>query len=1411
MELGAAIIRLEADASSVMGQIKALRGQVEGETGKVAQGWDKSWSGMGGSASSVLRGIAGVAGVSLGAAGVVGFLKGATSAALEFDLQMDKVASRLSGADFGMLGKLGDDVGDMSVKFGEGTKGLTDGLADIIDAGIPASQAVGVLDNSVLLAKGHMAEVSPVISSVTSILQGFKIAAADSGHVVDVLANTADRGRGPMEGLAGTIGFLSPYAEQAGFSLEETAAAVSTLTRESVPLEKTGMALRMMFGNLSEAMEKGAIKSTTLSGAIAELEGMEEKERNAIVGSDRVRIAYNVLLQQSAGYTEDLALATDRAGTAQEKWARISGDAAQKMDSLKQAAVGFARSVGEGLSVLLDQSGVLDDLKDGFVGLAESIRGTREIGDLGRTISDIGEGAASAVSAFQKSKSEVEGLVGQYNSLSQEISGLDKGSAEYAKKQAALTEVMEKIGRIVPTAITAFGKYGEVLSIDTEIAGDFVASQEKVLAATLRVKEAQAKLVIAEIGTKRNELLREESGLLASVAEKQKIVDDMLARYNDLVVSDAAIKSGYETANENLNEEEAALAKVQVELAQYRQAEEELKAVKDILAQANSGEISSNQELVKRLQDVTSGTDKAAEADKRASDATKDHKDNVEDLTKAVKQASDEWGQYYKDQERLSGWSRDQIIADIEAEIRALEASGKKGSADWEALWSLRKQYTEDAIADEIAAERDAAQRITDIWAGVNEDIKSAMSDSLADMITGDADFEDALKDLGNRIKDSFAQGFADALIEKSGFDLLFKGNMLDLGASVGGLGTSIVSTLGGAFSDVTDWLGITGEATAGLGEGLGEVSIAAGETGAALDYSGAVAQIEAAEAASAELASSTAVAAESWDTMGEVIEEGTGAALEQTTALTESSKGLFSTWSAGIATVGGLATGLVATYVGASKMSDALKGGDGAARQFAAGLGNIVAPATMALSILGETGDVISGITAGAVIGTQILPGLGTVLGGLAGAAASFAEGLGIGGSHVTFEEEFNKYIQDFAEGTKTEEELFQQVYLRMANYANDFWGTQDELLNQSLEDRQAYYDKFAALTDAQGNSLFSEDQLSKMRDALQLSEDEAEKAAMAIRTSFENAGLSINATFYDAFGGSEMMDALDGWKEKWEEAVAEVQESGGDVWAIFEDKLRELPGMTDETMSRIKETLEGLKGEVDLSIDTVSGKETGGGKGGKESKVKYGGLLVPEGEMLAEVMRDQVIPGLASFVSELTTSGQGFANLSEQQASSVLNLIGAEDTLANRQSLMGQTAEGTSSALNNLIAATYGTAEGTGALGSEYDNLVGKIGGFAWGDWMLPLNWQEYIKEVNLSNFVEGVDLREFASSASSSKQMRGSLRGEGRESISVVIESGAIRIGQVRTDADMDEIGDKIAEQIVRANKLALKRVG
>ncbi len=1508
MELGAAIIRLEADASSVMGQIKALRGQVEGETQKVAQGWDKSWNDMGSSAAGTMKKIGSLFGVSLTAAGLVMGFEAAVGASFEFDQQMDAVQQRLSSEMLPMMGDFNSAVHEMAVEFGTGTASLAAGLGDIIDAGIAPAQSLGVLHDSAVLARGGLMETGAAASNVTTVLKAFNLDASESGRVIDVFANVADRGRGSMDGLSSGLASLSKLAHDNGISLEELAAALATATRNGVPMEQAIMGLKMVIMEMTKEDEKAATASAKyglelgrgkleaggFSKAIEALAGATERDRNAVVGNAKARTVFNSLLGDAAGYAQDYSTEMGKAETAQERANRILEEASTKWDRAGEAGRDALTAIGDGLVLALDKAGALDTITNGLIGISRAIKGLSFEGAVSNLKSDID----SIVGSFDKEQAKLTDLVAKHSELTRVLQEGKPGSQEYSAAQGELYGVIEDIVAIVPEARENISEYGSAFGVNIGKVRDFTAAQREYYQLQLQIKRNEAELLVLQ-GKEKAE--KAESDLAKATRELdawQSAIRDIQANqsqgiFGDVITQETIDKFSFFEGG--FTRMDGLFRSAGTNLATWRAEEDEARQAV-LAAQVAIDKQAASQRLLDSLtEQITQKTsfwgeatgmlpgimDRAASSIKKTGEETNTLTEEIGEQIEGIKEWEDGWSSFYKDQADLSGWTTDQILADIDRRIAEMEKEGRQGSEEYRALCTVRVGYLRESLVEQRKAEEEARQAISDIWVGVSNDIKSAMSDSLAGIFTGD---DDALKQFPDRIKETFAHGFADALIEKSGFDFKFKNNMLDLGGFASSIfggkgGSGLLGGLSSGFSKITDWLGITSSTAkmtagemAGLSEGFASVGETATVAGDTITYTGE--SMLAFPAAGSEAAKGMTVV--------------TGEAGKTTVALNS-------------------------TAGAAGKVAPELtKAGQGLAGM------NLALPATAAYlaAITGQLGEIpqkISKIGTAAAIGTAALGPLGTLLGGIGGAIAEFGSDVfGVGGSHVPFEAEFKKYLEDFANGAMSQEALFAQVYLRMTNYATDFWGTQGNLLEADLETRREYYEKFADLIDSSGSPLFSEEQLSKMRDALQLSTDEAEKAAMAVRTSFEVAGKAIDDKFWNKFKDSSwMLDILGDFGSVWDQAVSEAQASGGDVWAIFEQKMMEIPGMTAEIMGKVKESIAELRGEVDLSVDTAAAdesfdhladalgialgkagkdigefasqvesvankwlqgwdidlganlksipgmsdeyvgrlkeelkklkesgtttftldedfenrlKEVAGnpdlwegitegrgkeGKGGKD-KIKYGGLLVPEGEMLAQVMSEQVIPSLAAFVSDLTATGQGFANLNDQQASSVLNLIGAEDTLANRQSLMGQTAEGTSAALNTLIAATLGTAEGAGALGGEYDTLVGKIGGFAWGDWMLPIDWQQFIKEVNLANFVAPVDMNDYVAPASGRLPSSTGRLSAGKTSALVENINVFLRVGQVRTEADLAEFERTISQRLTRSVRNALAEV-
>jgi TP901 family phage tail tape measure protein len=1446
---------------------------------------------MGSSAGNTLKKIGSLFGVSLGAAGLVMGFKAAVGAAFEFDQQMDAVQQRLSADMLPMMEEFNAGVMDMSVKFGEGTASLASGLGDIIDAGIAPSQALSVLNDSAILAKGGLFETETAARNVTTVLKAFNLDASESGRVIDIFANVADRGRGSMEGLSSGMASLSKLASDNGVSMEELGAALATATRNGVPMEQAIMGLKMVIMEMTKEDDKAATASGKLgltlgqgklgagefAQAIEILSRATEADQTACINNSKAKTLLNSLLKDAAGFSRDYTTEIGKAGTAEERWGRIAEEAGTKWEKAKAAGTGVLVTIGDGLTILLDKSGILDNVTEGIVSL------TREMKGSGSSFSDITKEIKSTSDAYTTQRDNINALAAEYESLSTKLSELPAGSKEYLDTQTKLEEVTNKIANILPDAVDGWDDYGNAISINIGYVETFNEQQKVAFERTMELKRAQLDLKAS----------MDKDAYEQAKADLSEYSQMILEAREDL----RQIQSGERTGVDFEGPGGEQLVKT------IESLETKVKAAR-VTVQSYQNTLDELDEANKTLADTTTFwgqatgllpgiMDKAAGSIKKVGTSTADLNDEIDEQIEGVSEWQKEWESFYKDQADLSGKTTNEILADIDRRIAEMEKEGRMGSDEYKALCNTRVSYLRDSLIEQREAEEEAAQRITDIWDGVNEDVKNSMSTALGDMFSGDSNFEDALSSMGDKIKDSFAQGFASALVEKSGFDLAFKGNMLDLGKSASSIfggggagGGGMLDGLSKGFSAITDALGITSAAaaqTAGEMAGIGEAVPPVVE---GLQFPGAANGL-----------STVTVAA-----------DGTTTALNGTAAAA-SSAGISIAGYAAIAAIG-----LNGVVQGTEDIHEAWGSGDKSlAEKFgrtAIGVTKIISPATALTGTMAglfgasnETADKISDVTAAMVLGAAVAGPFGAALGGL------WASG-NIGGQHVSFEEDMSENFENAQKTGQGIEDVFRSTYLRMTNYANDYWGTQENLMAEDYVTRLAYYNKFAALKQANGESLFSEEQLSKFRDALQISTNQAEREAMAIRTAYDNSFNSIKDKMWETFSGSAwQFDIIGDWEVQWKAAMDEAKASGGDAWSIFIEKMKSVPGMTDEIMAKLSQMIGNLSEEVDLTIDTKGaadsfrglvdqigvslgkaglsteeyasrveniaskflagwdidlgenlksipgmtgdmvsklaeelralkesgvtefdlgpdfetrlkevasnsglwpGIESGGegkdGKGGK-GKTKFGGMLVPGVEELGNALREQVIPGLTAFVSELVNSGQGMANLNETQASSILNLIGAEDTLANRQTLMGQTAEGTSNALNTLLAASYSGAEGQQMFGDGFGSLTDQIGTFAWGNWMLPVNWQEYIKEVNLSNFVAGVDLTNFVTRGSGA---RGTLRGEGSAAPTVGNINISLRIGQVSTESDFSEFEKRVSKSLTRSIKNALAEV-
>lgn len=151
----------------------------------------------------------------------------------KFEKQMAEIKTMLFGQEEAFA-NLERGVKDLSLKYGEGTKTLSRGLYDILSAGVPAADALNVLDVSAKAAVAGLTTTGVTADAITSVINAFGLEAKNATAIAETLARTVIKGKTTWGELAPQIGKTVSNAALAGITFEEVAASISMLTQRGV-------------------------------------------------------------------------------------------------------------------------------------------------------------------------------------------------------------------------------------------------------------------------------------------------------------------------------------------------------------------------------------------------------------------------------------------------------------------------------------------------------------------------------------------------------------------------------------------------------------------------------------------------------------------------------------------------------------------------------------------------------------------------------------------------------------------------------------------------------------------------------------------------------------------------------------------------------------------------------------------------------------------------------------------------------------------------------------------------------------------------------------------------------------------------------------------------------------------------
>lgn len=376
-------------------KIKVSMEEIKGKDGKL------NWEGLkkGGSATKALgEGI-----TELGSSMTLGLTVpivaaggAATSMAAGFDDAMSQVQGALGGASTDM-----DGLRDLALQLGADTvfsaTESAQAMVELAKGGLTEAQIKGgALAASMDLAAAGQLNLADAAATTVQMMGSFGLGAGDATRIANALAGAANASSADVSDLTQAMSQCSAQASLAGWSLEDTAAALALFADHGVKGSDAGTSLKTMLQRLAAPTDQAAeaiaayglnIRDSNgqmkdISGIADELTGklggLSDAERDAalqtIFGSDASRAAAILMQSGSEGMAKYIAATND--ATAAETMANAQkGELSWALENMggavESASIAFGTALAPAITAV---AGVIGNVAEAFASLPAGVQ-----------------------------------------------------------------------------------------------------------------------------------------------------------------------------------------------------------------------------------------------------------------------------------------------------------------------------------------------------------------------------------------------------------------------------------------------------------------------------------------------------------------------------------------------------------------------------------------------------------------------------------------------------------------------------------------------------------------------------------------------------------------------------------------------------------------------------------------------------------------------------------------------------------------------------------------------------------------------------------------------------------------------------------------------------------------------------
>lgn len=315
----------------------------------------------------------------------------------DFDQAVANVNSMM-GLTPPQVNNLKNQLIDLSKTVPEGPTALANALYGVVGAGVPANQAMSVLNVSAKAATAGQTDLGTATNALIAVMDSYGLKADSLGKISDQMFAANQAGAMTFDSFAKSIGNVAGPAAQVGVSFDQVAAATAALTNQGLSAQRATQGLRALLVGIA-APTQGATKEAQALGIQWDSATLKSK---GLVGM------LQTAMKATGGNTEELkklipniaawTAATDLGGKGAQSYAQamqtMSKSAGSTNSAMEEQEKGFAEQVAR-------MKASLETLQITFVQ------------SFGPSLTGIVNGISSLIKAFTSLSPSAQKLIGE--------------------------------------------------------------------------------------------------------------------------------------------------------------------------------------------------------------------------------------------------------------------------------------------------------------------------------------------------------------------------------------------------------------------------------------------------------------------------------------------------------------------------------------------------------------------------------------------------------------------------------------------------------------------------------------------------------------------------------------------------------------------------------------------------------------------------------------------------------------------------------------------------------------------------------------------------------------------------------------------------------------------------------------